>query len=871
MKKSASTPMMQQYNELKKHYKDYLLFYRMGDFYEMFFDDAKIAAKILDITLTKRGKEKNQDIPMCGVPYHAYEAYLEKLIKAGYRVAICEQIETAEEAKKRGYKSVVKRDVVRVVTSGTLTEENLLDASKANYLLALYKLQDNVNLAYIDISTSEFYFENCHIKDLETNIKIIDPAEIIICDDLIKQEETKFLLQDYKNIIIDFPLSYFAQKKNEIIIKQFYNIDFLDVFGQLTATEIAVIGSILSYIQVTQKEQLPKINYPKKLNKASFMQIDKTSLNSLEIFANKYNHKACLISVIDDTQTASAARELKRVLSYPLMDVKQIEQRLDKVEFFYNNDLVLKEVRTYLAKFPDLERAIHKLLIGRGGPRDFIAIIQSLKVICSLKIYFDTKIDIYNALFSKLILGLPNFEELYELLNVFIDAPPLLTREGGFIKDEINNELDYQRNLKRNSKQLINELEEKYRNQTQISNLKIRATNILGYYIEVPTSQIGKIDKEYFSHKQTLANYTRFVSAELNEIQAKIISADDKILDIELRIFAEKTKILEANISKLKKALKIIVQFDLFCNFATIAKKNNFTKPLLTSNRELEVQGGFHPVVKNFLPSNIKEFIKNDCNLLDENIWLITGPNMAGKSTFLRQNALIIILAQIGCFVPASFAKIGVVDKIFSRVGASDNLAKGQSTFMVEMLETAAILNSATDKSFIILDEIGRGTSTYDGLSLAYAIVEYIHNKLCSRTLFATHYHELVNLTKFLNNISCHYSYVLEEGEKIIFSHKIKKGSSGKSYGISVASLAGLPKSVINKAKDLLADLDQQKKLSIRSELPLFLDENIKTNKELANDNIESQIYHKIKKLDIDNLTPKQALELLYDYKKEIN
>ena len=871
MSKKASTPMMQQYLELKEQYKDYLLFYRMGDFYEMFFDDAKIAAKTLDIALTKRGKEKEQDIPMCGVPYHSYEGYLEKLIKAGFRVAICEQIETAEDAKKRGYKSVVKRDVVRVVTAGTLTEENLLKVNQENYLLAIVRIKDDIALAYLDISTAKFYFETCTLKDLETNIQIINPAEIIVADNLLLAQETKFLMEEYKDIMVDFPASYFSAKKNSTIIKEYYKVSFLDSFGVLSEAEIGAIGSLLSYIELTQKSNLPKLIYPQKIAKNDFLQIDKASLASLEIFTNKYEDRASLLAILDKSSTASGARELRRVLAYPLTNLAKINNRLDKVEFFYQNTDLLDEVKTYLQNFPDLERAINKLLIGRGGPRDFLVIVNALKILCSLKSYFNSNMHKYEHNFAKLIAEIPDLTFLYEELNIFKDAPPLLCREGNFIKSQVNEQLDYQRSLRDNSNGLIAKLEEKYRSKTQIVKLKIRATNILGYYIEIPSNLAVNIDKEYFSHKQTLANNTRFVTEELNSLQADIYTAEQKSLDIELAIFSEKLQLLDDNLVLLKKALKIIVQFDLFCNFAFIAKKYNFSKPIVSNDDNFLIEEAFHPVVKEFLPSHINEFVTNDCSLVKDNlIWLITGPNMAGKSTFLRQNALIIILAQIGSFVPAKLAKIGIVDKIFSRVGAADNLVKGQSTFMVEMLETAAILNNATEKSFIILDEIGRGTATYDGLSLAYAIIEYIHNKISARTLFATHYHELVDLTKSLKKISSYYSYVIEDGEQIIFSHKIKKGNFGRSYGIAVAALAGLPISVINKAKNLLSSFEAKDELKITTDLPLFLPHKTADNEVLANDNKENKLYKKISELDIDNLTPKQALELLYDYKQEI-
>ena len=872
--RKASSPMMQQYLSLKEKYQDYLLFFRMGDFYELFFDDAKIAAKVLDIALTKRGKEKDVDIPMCGVPFHAYESYLEKLIKNNYKVAICEQLETPEEAKKRGYKAIVKRDVVRVVTSGTVTEDNLLDPKRPNFLLSITinKKNDNIAICWSDITTGQIFTQNINIDELETYLSLITPKEILINEDLLTHPKAKFLLENYNNILVNFVPSYFDISKNNNILKEFYKVSFVDSFGNLDKLELSAAGAIIAYLQVTQKEQIPKLDFPKSNNNQKFLQIDQTSLKSLEIFTSSEKNNS-LYNFIDQTKTASGARKLQQYLSTPLLDIKQINQRLDQVEFFYNNWQINNEIRDILKPFPDLERAIHKLLLGRGGPRDILIIVNSLHIIQKLQIFYETHKNIFTHEIKQSLQLLVSLTNLLEKYDIILESAPFLPREGNFIKDNINEKLDYYRNLQNNAKSKFTELEQKYQQQTKIKHLKIRSTNILGYYVEVSKNSIAQIDNNHFIHRQTLANNTRYVTNEIIDLQNDFNQASQKILEIELNIFAELIKQLAIDIDLIKPAINAIATLDIYSNFAFIAKSNSFTRATLTNDKILNIVDGFHPIVKANLPDEINEFTLNNCDLKEkQNLWLITGPNMAGKSTFLRQNALIIILAQIGSFIPASHATIGIVDKIFSRVGAADELSKGRSTFMVEMLETATIINNASENSFLILDEIGRGTATFDGMSLAWAITEYIHNNIKARSLFATHYHELAILAQKLENCRCYYSKVSKDKGKMIFNRKILPGTANKSYGIDVAALAGLPPIITDRACEIMQNLEKKKSVNMHNQLSLFTRENSDINNDNADPNqeIKNKLFKNIKNLDIDQLSAKQALDILYEYQAEI-
>ena len=869
MEAKASTPMMQQYIELKDKYKDTILFYRMGDFYEMFYEDATKAAKILDIALTKRGKDKGQDIPMCGVPFHAYESYLEKLIKSGHKVAICEQLETPEEAKKRGYKAVVKRDVVRVVTKATVTEDNLLKANEENNLIAISGNKTNLTIAILDISTGKFTYENISINIIEAKLLSLSPKEILISDKLLEDKEFRFLFEDYQQELVNFPDSYFAEHKNSLIIKDFYQINNLDAIGNYSKEEVSVIGAVINYLITTQKDNLTRLPYPKSSAIKNYLEIDKTTLKSLELFHSSNHNQATLIHFIDKTKTASAARYLRQMIARPSTNLKLINNRLDKVSFFFKDKEEMRNVRDILKLFPDLERIIQKFIFNKANARDGIMFVNGIKIFIALSVYFKDNLK-YKDIFIENIQEFSEYEELLKQFDIFVDSPPLLNREGNFIKEGISEELDYYRNIKNNAAVKIAELEEKYRKETQITNLKIKATNILGYYIEINSKFVDKMQGEIFFHKQTLANNMRYSSNELEEIQQELFNSKNKAIEIECNLFADLNKVIHKNIEKIQKSIKSIIELDIFSNFAFIALENDFSCPIVEESNILDIENGFHPIVKKFQDSKIQDFITNHCKLDEKNKFsLITGPNMAGKSTYIRQNALMVILAQIGCYVPAKQAKIGIVDKVFSRVGASDDLSKGRSTFMVEMIETATIINNATNKSFIILDEIGRGTSTYDGLSLAWSITEHIHNKINARTLFATHYHELTELKNKLAALSCFYSEAIEEDNKVIFKYKIIAGVIKKSYGIAVASLAGMPKSIIKRAEAILSQLEQDKP---NNNLPLFEAQYEMIEKEIENNvtNCNLNLLDEISNLDLDNMTPKNTQEYLYDLKRKI-
>ncbi len=869
--------MMQQYLDLKDKYPDCILFYRMGDFYEMFYEDAVKSATILDIALTKRGKEKNQDIPMCGVPFHAYQSYLEKLIKAGNRVAICEQLESPEEAKKRGYKAVVKRDVVRVVTAGTVIEDNLLDPKAENYLLAVCANKQKCALAWADITTGNFNFQLINKNELADKLAIIAAREIILSDNLLADQELKELFLEYKEKLVNFPDSYFATQKNKEILKDYYQLKFTDGLALQDDLAFASCGAIISYLQVTQKEQLPVLNLPQTAEQSNYLELDRTSLNSLEIF-NSSEKNNSIIALLDKCMTAQGSRFLRTQLARPIKDKKKLEQRLKQLSYFYEQNAQQDNLRSLLKNFPDAERAMHKLLIGKGSAREFLIIVNSLKVILELVAYADEHAE-FAEFFANYLKKLQNFSELFIEFNIFSESPPLLLREGGFIRPGIDDELDRLKNLKSNAKEKIAELEVKYREATSINNLKIRATNIMGYYIEIPSSQAGKMNQEEFAHKQTLANNIRYTSRDLQQIEAELANSADLVLQLELKIFAELLEKLRANFARFSEAFTSIAIFDFYSNLAYVAHKNGFCKPEIVAKNILEISGGFHPVVKNNLKLMAEDFTANDCNLAKEQLmWLITGPNMAGKSTFLRQNALIILLGQIGSYVPATQAKIGVTDRIFCRVGASDDLARGRSTFMVEMLEAANILNNATERSFIILDEIGRGTATFDGASLAGSIIKYIHDKVGARTLFATHYHELGDFIKQLTNFASYHVLVSESAGQINFKHQIVKGLASKSYGVAVAALAGMPKEVISDAKKLLADMEEEAALKDKLQLSLFEQAADVPNTTSANVNAESErlnkeeleILENLKNLNIDEITPKQAMDLIYEYQKQI-
>lgn len=867
---STLTPMMQQYMHIKDNHPDSLLFYRMGDFYELFFDDAKIAADVLDIALTKRGKKDGDDISMCGVPHHSYEPYLHKLIKAGYKVAICEQMESPAEAKKRGYKSVVKRDVVRVVTQGTLIEEGLLDAKTSNYLLSLAKISGQIALAWIDISTGEFQTCVSDQKSFATDIARLDAKEILLSENWLSDVKNADLFKDFKNTLTPQANSVFDFKRSEHRIKEFFEVISLDSFGDFSRAQISAIGALLEYVSLTQKGVLPRLSIPKSFNKYEFLSIDSATRRNLEINQTMSgSKKGSLLGVADKCVTPMGGRLLQSCFASPLTNVDNINNRLDCVEFFLSNKDLRKNIRITLKQIPDIERSLSRIFMGKGSPKDLVAIKTSLNETLNLSELLEFANDNLPLPIKAYLDNLGSYDDLLYVLNSALSHEVgMLARDGGFIATGYNHKLDELRDLNFNGKDKISQLKEQYRQETAVNTLKISTNNVLGYFVEVSPANSDKITDEKFVHRQTLASAVRYTTSELRQLESDIINAKEQAIKIELHIFDELVAKIIDNSDKISKTAQSVAGLDVVSNLAQIAEDNNYNRPVLTNDSNFKITGGRHPIVEQNINKDVADnFVANDCNLCEpESLWLLTGPNMAGKSTFLRQNALIVFLAQIGSFIPAQSAQIGIVDKLFSRVGASDDLARGRSTFMVEMVETATILNQATEKSLVILDEIGRGTATYDGLSIAWATVEYLHEKTKSRTLFATHYHELTTLQDCLKNLQTYLMQVKEWQGQIVFLHKVQKGSANRSYGIEVAKIAGIPSFVINRAQEILHNLQESDTSNnignLANNLPLF-------NTTIENNNkATSELEEKLNAINIDEITAKDALNLLYDLKE---
>ncbi|MGB4191375.1 MAG: DNA mismatch repair protein MutS [Rickettsiales bacterium] len=853
------TPMMKQYLDVKMQHQDSILFYRMGDFYEMFFEDAVVAAPILGIALTKRGQHLGADIPMCGIPFHSSDSYVEKLIEKGNKVAICEQMEKPEEAKKRGYKEVVRREVIRIITPGTLTEENLLKNNSSNFLLAIANFKEEIALSWADISTGEFYFCKSSLISLSNDLARISPKEILISDKAYQNNEMNAALIDYRRILTIQANNLFDYNKAEHKIKHYYNVISSESFDISSSASLIACGAILEYVELTQKVNNLRINYPKKLDVSLFMTIDAATRRNLEINVTTSGERTgSLFDLINQTKTASGSRLLNQYLANPLIDVEAINNRLDLVEFFLNNSSLLEELTSLLMQMGDVERALSRLGFNRGGPRDLQIIKQSLataNLISNIFAYFEGEININ---LKNHLDNLINFDDLSnQLEEALANELPMLARDGGFIKPEYNARLDQLYELKDNGQNQIQALKQKYIKESGINSLKINHNNVLGYFIDITPQHVSKIKEDIFIHRQTLANSVRYTTMELRSLEGELLNVSDNIIKLELHLY---TQLVENVLNKADMLLLFassIAVIDVACNFAYLASKNSYVRPNLDNSCNFNIILGRHPVIENALRKQKQEFVANDCHFQDEqNLWLITGPNMAGKSTFLRQNALIVILAQIGCYVPSKSASFGVVDKIFSRVGAADDLARGRSTFMVEMVETANILNNATARSLIILDEIGRGTSTYDGVSIASACLEFIHNKLKSRALFATHYHELTALKSQLASLVCYTMQIKEWQNKVIFLHKVISGVADKSYGIHVAEMAGLPKQVICRAKAVLENLEKEHNYAINLDF------------QSSDEKHHHPVIDFINNLDIDELSPKEALEKLYQLKK---
>lgn len=867
MVKAKVTPMMEQYLETKKQCPDCLLFYRMGDFYELFFDDAITASRELDIVLTYRGKVKDEKIPMCGVPFHAYENYLVRLVKAGYKVALCEQLEKPSEAKKRGPSAVVKRGIIRIVTAGTLTEDTLLNARRHNYLVCVAEGAEDMGLAWADMSTGAFFTQIVPNETLTSVLARLEASEILVsetadtCLDIIPEDMGKKTL---------LPSERFSFLTAEEELKKFFNITDLLTYDEFSRPEIIAAGVLISYIIDTQKGAYPALQPPQKVKNSIYMEIDPSTRRSLELTRSLTDDRnATLLAVMDATMTGVGGRLLSSWLSAPLMDINIINGRLDKIDYFVQNVSVREAVREALKNVADVERALSRISFGRGGPRDMLIIASALDQIPVIRNLMQTGLVPPSLEEDKQEMG--EWTALAEELhNAIVENPPVLIRDGGYINRGYSAILDEILNIKANARKVVADLQAKYISQTGISQLKITYNGLLGYFIEIPARYAEPLLRERergFIHRQTMVNVVRFTTEELSELETKILHADEKALAVEEDLFlalCEKVLTLKPLILK---AATAIAKIDVACALAHLAEQGNWTRPILTDGIDFVIKKGRHPVVEQALRKVRQNFIPNDCVLGEEenNLWLLTGPNMAGKSTFLRQNALIAIMAQMGSFVPAEFAKIGVIDKVFSRVGASDDLARGRSTFMVEMVEVAGILNGATPKSLVILDEVGRGTATFDGLSLAWAVVEYLHDKNKSRGLFATHYHELTALSNRLRGVSLHTMRTKEWKGEIVFLHEVGEGAIDRSYGIHVAKLAGLPPVVLSRAETVLAGLEEKKQHQqpLFDDLPLFSLAQEPTLK-------ESAVEKRLAGLNVDMLSPREALDILYELKEEV-
>ena len=865
------TPMMTQYLGLKARYPDGLLFYRMGDFYEMFFEDAVAAAAALDIALTKRGKHRGQDIPMCGVPVHASEGYLLTLIRKGFRVAICEQIEDPAEAKKRGYKSVVRRDVVRLVTPGTLTEDALLDARQHNFLVAIAEVRNDTALAWVDISTGAFHVMLCPTLQLGPELARLSPKEVLLSEEI--DPSYAAIVTESGAAITRLGRSAFESTGGEKRVSTLFGVASLEGYGTFARAEIAAMAAVVEYLNVTQRGTVPLLRPPTQERYAANVQIDTASRRSLELsHAMNGGRAGSLLAAIDRTVTAGGARLLEGRISSPSSTLTVIEGRQQAVLFHVEHYKNIGELRALLRNVHDLDRALSRLALDRGGPRDLAAFRQTIEV--AERIIAQYAATQLPEILVEALAGLGGHTALRQLLDqALVAEPPQLARDGGFICSGFDPNLDEARKLRDEGRAVIAKLQVDYAHLTGVPSLKIKHNNVLGYFIEVTDSHMSKLQAasltETFIHRQTTASQARFTTVELNALETRILNAGAHALELEKQHFANLQSAVLAKSGPLAKLARGIAEFDFSSALADLAIAENWTRPVLDNSRAFAITGGRHPVVEQALRSAGTPFVANDCVLTNAPIWLLTGPNMAGKSTFLRQNALIVILAQIGSFVPATSAYIGLVNQIFSRVGASDDLAKGRSTFMVEMVETAAILNQASDRAFVILDEIGRGTATYDGLSIAWATLEHLHGVNRCRALFATHYHEMAVLASKLPGIENATVTVKEWNGDVIFLHEVKMGAADRSYGVQVAKLAGLPASVVARAREVLDVLEQGdrggggKRAAMIDDLPLFA-----AAPRIAPPAPKgSEVERRLKAITPDELSPKEALTLVYDLK----
>jgi DNA mismatch repair protein MutS len=871
-----ATPMMRQYLAIKAAHPDHLVFYRMGDFYELFFEDAVKASAALDIALTKRGQHLGEDIRMCGVPVHSHEAYLSRLIRQGFKVAVCEQVEDPAEAKKRGAKSVVERAVVRVITPGTLTEDALLDARSHNYLAALAEAQGELALAWLDLSTADFAAQPLRVEQLAAALARLAPGELLMPDRLLAREPVKAAVAEWNAVLTPLPSARFDSDNARKRLQTAFNVAVLDSFGAFSRAEIAACGALLDYVELTQAGKRPALAPPRRQRADGTMEIDPATRRNLELVRGLDGRRdGSLLATIDRTLTGPGARLLAERIAAPLTERAEIDRRLDLVQLFVERAEVRDRVREALRRTPDVERALLRLSVGRGGPRDLLALRDGLESAEALAVVLSAEPEALApslAPLAEIVVACRGHRPLIEALSAaLVDEPPLFARDGGFIRLGYRAELDEQRTLRDDSRKTVAALEARYRTSTGVPSLKIRHNNMIGYHIEVTATHADKLDLGAlgFTRRQSMANATRFSTSELADLETRIGRAADQTLALELAIFDElAAKVMEAS-SAVAAAGRALAGLDVAAALAELAVSENYVRPVLSDGRDFTVEAGRHPVVETALRrQGGAGFVPNDCDLGEaRRLWLLTGPNMAGKSTFLRQNALIAVLAQAGSFVPARQANIGIVDRLFSRVGAADDLARGRSTFMVEMVETAAILNQATAKSLVILDEIGRGTATFDGLSIAWATLEHLHDVNRCRALFATHFHELGALKERLAALAPYTMRVKEWQNEVVFLHEVAPGAADRSYGIHVAQLAGLPTAVVTRAEQVLAALEKGEQSGavtrLADDLPLFAAAPARPSGGLGKPQ-ESEIEKALGEVNPDELTPREALELLY-------
>lgn len=864
------TPLMAQYYKIKQQHPDTILLFRVGDFFETFEDDAKIASKVLGITLTKRSNGAAEDVPLAGFPHHAIDSYLPKLVRAGYRVAVCEQMENPKFAK-----GIVKREVIEVVTPGVTLSDKLLDHKKNNYVLAVFIKDEMVGLSFSDISTGEFYVYEISLIQLPEQIQLINPSEI-----LYHKRDKDYLVKNLAKINPEIRLTkiddwiFNFDYANELLLNHFKTVTLKGFGIERFQNGTIAAGIVLHYLQETQRVNLSHLNKISIYNPSDYMILDYSTKRNLEIISSMQEgtREGSLISVLDKTQTAMGGRLLKKWISAPLRDVNSINQRLNAVENLIKEKSLRKDLINHLKEIGDLERLISKVCTGRANPREIVAVKTSLKKIPEVKELLNKFSD--NTL-KKISDSLKDLSLLVDKISeAIIDSPPASLTEGGIIKSGFSPELDELREIAFNGKEWISNLQQKERERTGISSLKVGFNNVFGYYIDISNTHKSKVPDDYI-RKQTLVNSERYITPELKIFEEKILNAEEKIGELEYQLFNEIRNLVALEAEAIQTNARLIGMLDVFLSFAECAEEYNYVKPEVDEGNDIEILQGRHPVVERILSPGEK-FTPNDCKLnnTEQQIILLTGPNMAGKSVYLRQVGLIVLLAQIGSFVPASKAKIGIVDRIFTRVGASDNITAGESTFLVEMQEAANILNNATSKSLILLDEIGRGTSTFDGISIAWAITEYLHENpaVAAKTLFATHYHELNEMADLFPRIKNYKVEVREYDDKVIFLHRVNPGRADHSYGIQVAMMAGLPVFVTNRAKEILNNLESKELTPYEVKKEKLKKLKSETDNQISLFEFkDDELRTEIKNLELDSLTPIEALNKLNELKRKMD